>query len=90
MTNGDLIEDFSSLIGIGPFSKPARLNESFAAEYIEYIRQINSSFPDALPRHVRDRANKILQAASEGKSKLSVSDEQAQSIRESLREREDK
>lgn len=90
LTNGDLIDDFSSLIGIGPFSKPARLNESFAAEYIEYIRQLNGALPDAFPRQVRDRANKILQAASEGKSKLSVSDEQARSIRESLREREEK
>ena len=112
LTNGNLIEDFSSLIGVGPFCMPLRENESFAAEYVEYVRFLNRKMEDAYSARIRGKAIEtlkassagqsmdaralrfhaleILRAASAGKPKLSVSDEQAKSIRKHFHEKEEK
>lgn len=90
LVNGDLIEDFASLVGFDARSKPGRTNESFAAEYTEYVRFLNREFGSALPAGVRRKTLEILTAASAGKPKLAVSDEQAEKIREKSRELEER
>lgn len=90
MVNGDLIEDFASLVGFDVRSKPGRTNESFAAEYTEYVRFLNREFGSALPAGIRRKTLEILTAASAGKPKLAVSDEQAERIREKNRDLEDR
>ena len=78
--NGNLIADFSSLIGVDEFCKPNVANESFAAEYIEYVRFMNRKFSKILPLNIRREVHKILSGASFGKPKLSASDAHAESI----------
>lgn len=90
LVNGDLIDDFASLLGVPTFCKPDRINESFAAEYIEYVRMLNLEFKEALPRLIRDNALRCLTAASSGKPKLTVSDAIAESIRELHRDQEER
>lgn len=90
LTNGDLIEDFSSLVGVGSLDKPPIANASFAAEYIEYIRFLNLDIAHFLPLEVRKRVLKFLTFASSGKPRLSVSDDHAESIRGLFREKEEK
>lgn len=90
LKNGDLIDDFSYLVGLGPFCKPSKRNESFAAKYIEYIRFMNLELADVLSNMTRRKMLQILTAQSEGKPKLLVSDEQAEAIRESFREKHEK
>ena len=80
LVNGDLIEDFASLAGVPAFEKPGRLNKSFAAEYIEYVRYLNGEFRDALPQEIFWIALDILKSASSGKPKLAASEAQAKSI----------
>lgn len=89
LVKGNLIEDFASLVGTSPFDMPPRQNESFAAEYIEYIRFLNQYLMDDLPMKTRGRILNLLTDLSAGKPKLSVSDEHAEWIRESFREREE-
>ena len=90
LKNGDLIDDFSSLVGLGPYCKPPKMNESFAAKYIEYIRFMNLERADVLSNKSRRKMLQILTAQSTGKPKLLVSDEQAKAIRESTREKHEK
>lgn len=90
LVNGDLIEDFSSLLGVDVFRKPVRKNESFAAEYIEYVRFLNRRFGRSLPSDIRIYALDILTQASSGKPKLAASVEQANSILNLHRELEEK
>ena len=90
LVNGDLIEDFASLVGVAAFGKPGRINESFAAEYVEYVRFLNLEYQNGLPRKIREKALEILKDASSGKSKLAASDAQAKSIRDAHREQEEK
>ena len=90
LVNGDLIEDFASLVGVDALGKPGRTNESFAAEYTEYVRYLNREFGSALPAEIRRKALEILTAASAGKPKLAVFDEQAEKIREKNRELEER
>ena len=87
LKNGDLIDDFSSLIGLGPFCKPTRRNVSFAAEYIEYVRYLNLKFADDLLNKSRTQIVEILTNQSLAKPKLSVSDEQAETIRNTFHEK---
>ena len=81
---GNLIDDFATLIGVGAFRKPDRVRESFAAEYIEYIRLMNGK--EALSENFRKRVYEILSFASTGKKKLALSDLHAQMIQEHYRE----
>ena len=90
LVNGDLVDDFASLIGVAPFGKPSRMNESIAAEYIEYVRFLNRKFRDTLPLNVRGKAISILKDASSGKQKLAASDVQAKLICDIHREQEEK
>lgn len=90
LAKGDLIEDFASLIGVDAHRKPGRTNESFAAEYTEYVRFLNRELGTALPAEIRRKALDILTAASAGKPKLAVSDEQAEKIRDKNRELEER
>lgn len=90
LVNGDLIDDFAYLVGVAPLGKPPKMNESFAAEYIEYVRFLNRKFRDKLPRAVRKKAIEILKDASSGKQKLATSDAQAKSIEDIHREQEEK
>lgn len=90
LVNDDLIEDFASQIGVPTFEKPDRMNESFAAEYIEYVRFLNHEFRDNLPREVREKAIGILKDASAGKPKLAASDAEANSIQDIHREQEER
>lgn len=90
LINGDLIEDFASLASVATFRKPPRKNESFAAEYIEYVRYLNQEFRDDLPSKIRWKAVRILRNASSGKPKLAASDAQAKSIRDLHRGQEEK
>lgn len=76
-----MIEDFSTLIGIGGLRKPDRMNESFAAEYVEYIRFLNRKFGRMQPEDFRWRTYALLQIASTGKPKLAASEKQADAIR---------
>ena len=80
LVKGDLIEDFSSLIGIDALRKPGRENESFAAEYVEYVRFLNRSFGHSLPDDIRVDVLKALRDASSGKPKLAASYEQVDLI----------
>ena len=77
---GDLIEDFQSHLGVDSLRKPGRMNESFAAEYVEYVRYMNRNFGLSLPEETRQRVLALLKRASSGKPKLAVSDAQAESI----------
>lgn len=90
LVNGDLIEDFASLLGVGAFCKPGRINESIAAEYIEYVRMLNLVFEDSLPAGIRKKALQILTDESAGKQKLAMSDTQAESIQELHRDQEER
>ena len=90
LVNGDLIEDFASLIGVAPFVNPGRMYQAIAAEYVEYLRYLNRECRESLPRKKRGRAVEILSSASSGKPKLAASDAQAKSIRELHREREER
>lgn len=90
LVEGDLIEDFASLAGVPAFRKPGRMNESFAAEYVEYVRYLNREFGNGLPVNIRDRALEILTEASAGKPKLAASDAQAKPIRELHRPQEER
>lgn len=90
LEKGDLIEDFSSFIGIDALRKPRRMNESFAAEYVEYVRFLNRSFGCSLPDEIRKRVIAILKMASSGKPKLAVSDAQADWILNVHRELEER
>lgn len=88
--NGDLIDDFASILGIGAFCKPCRMKVSFAAEYIEFVRYLNREFGHAIPKKVRTNIRKILTAASMGKPKLEASDAQANAIHFIHLEQEDR
>ena len=90
LVNEDLIEDFASLFCSPTFGKIGRMNESFAAEYIEYVRFLNREFRDSIPRKLRAKALAILRNESSGKPKLTASDAQANSFREIHREQEEK
>ena len=90
LEKGDLIEDFSSLVGVDAFRKPGRMNESIAAEYVEYVRFLNRSCGRALPDETRRRVLAILKTASSGKPKLAASGEQADSILRMHRELEER
>lgn len=90
LVDGDLIEDFASLARVPAFRKPGRMNESFAAEYVEYVRYLNREFGSALPANIRGRAMDILTDASAGKPKLSASDAQAMPIRDLRRPHEER
>lgn len=90
LVNGDLIEDFSSVIGVDAFRKPDRKNESFAAEYIEYVRYLNRRFGRSLPDDIRIDVLNFLTNASSGKPKLTASVEQAGSILDLHRELEER
>ena len=90
LVKGDLIEDFSSFIGVDAFRKPGRKNESFASEYIEYVRFLNRKFGRSIPDDIRREVLAILRGASFGKPKLAASDEQADSIRKAHGELEER
>ena len=90
LVNGDLIDDFASLAGVATLDKPPRMNESIAAEYIEYVRFLNREFRDDLPLNIRRKFVEILKQASFGKPKLVASDAQAKSIRDIHREEEER
>lgn len=90
LIKGDLIEDFASLLGVGAFCKPNRLNESFAAEYIEYVRFLNRKFGQEIPMNIRQRVNGILTAASAGKPKLAPPADLAIRIHDIHRELEER
>ena len=90
LVNGDLIEDFASIIGVAPIFNPGRMYQAIAAEYVEYLRFLNREYRDNLPRKIRRRVVEILANASSGKPKLSASDAQAKSIRELHREQEER
>lgn len=90
LVDGDLIEDFASLVGVPAFCKPGRRNESFAAEYIEYVRLLNLEYKRTLPLKIRRKALEILTKASSGKPKLAFSHAQSESIREIHRDQEER
>lgn len=90
LLNSDLIEDFASVLGVDAFRKPEKMRESFAAEYIEYVRFLNSEFGESLPKDIRRNALEILSTASAGKPKLSASDAQAVAIHATNRHLEGK
>ena len=90
LVEGDLIEDFAYLAGVPALRKPARMNESFAAEYVEYVRYLNCEMHDAIPQKFRKEVLSILKSASSGKPKVAVSDALAKSIRYLHREQEEK
>ena len=89
LTGGNLIDDFSSLTGVGQLQQPPKKNQSLAAEYIEFARFMNRELSEMLPEEVRKRAIRILTKASSGKPKLSVSDSEADSIREIFGDKEE-
>ena len=83
--NGDLLEDFASVVGVNVFRKPDRVNESIAAEYVEYIRIQNLEGwgeEGVNPIQNRARVIEILRAASSGKPKIALSAMHAQLIQE--------
>ena len=90
LLENDLYEDFSSLIGVPVYSKPENANESFAAEYIEYVMEMNESFGQAIPLATRRKALDFLQHCSLGKPKLNISDEQAHSLHMKTQEQEER
>ena len=89
LVNGDLIEDFASLTGFATFVKLDRVNESLAAEYVEYVRLLNRKFKNNLRSKIRRKAISILLDASSGKPKLAASDAQAKMIRDYHRGQEE-
>ena len=89
LIKGDLIEDFASFAGVSMFVKPDRINESLAAEYVEYVRQLNRKFRNNLRSKIRRKVISILLDASFGKPKLAASDAQAKKIRDNHREQEE-
>ena len=90
LVNGDLIEDFASLVGVAAIRKPGRRNISFSAEYIEYVRLLNQEFRNNLPHKIRKKAIRILKEMSFGKSKIAMSDTQAKSLRDIHSDQEEK
>ena len=91
LVNGDLIEDFASLVDVDAFENPGRMNQSFAAEYVEYVRILNRKFlRGRIPKSFRDQAIAILKNASSGKPKLAASDAQAGLIGDLHREQENR
>lgn len=90
LVNGDLIEDFASFSGTPTISKPERLNQSIAAEYIEYVRMLNLEHKRTLPLRTRWKALNFLRVASCGKQKLAASDAEAESILEIHRDQEER
>ena len=90
LVNNDLIEDFASLVGVPAFEKPDRMNEAFAAEYVEYVRYLNSEYRNILPSATRLKSTDILKLSSSGKPKLAASDAQAKLIHDLHREQEEK
>ena len=90
LINGDLIDDFASILGMDTFCAPDREKRSFAAEYIEYVRFLNLEFGQKLPIGIRKRALNILMAASAAKPKPVASDKQASLIHAIHREQEDR
>lgn len=90
LLGNDLYKDFSSTIGVPVYSKPANANESFAAEYIEYVTKINEIFGHALPLGTRRKAFDFLQHCSIGKPKLNISDKQAHAIHMKTHEQEER
>lgn len=90
LVKNDLIEDFSSFIGIPSYCKPSNQNESFAAEYIEYVMKINKTFGHKIPLTTRRKAFNFLQNSSRGKPKLSVSDELAHSVQKKTHDQEER
>lgn len=89
LENGDLIEDLASLFGVAASGKPDRVNESFAAEYIEYVRFVNHEFDGNLPMEIRGKILEILKVSSAGKPKLAPSDAEAKAIHDFHREQEE-
>lgn len=89
LVNGDLIDDFAFFSGIPVFERPSKQNESFAAEYVEWIRQFNRE-RSSLPMKTRMEIYRILKKASSGKSKLAASGQQAKLIEEIYGEHEEK
>ena len=79
---GDLIRDFASLVGFEAHQIPKIMNESLAAEYIEYCREILIHLGQGFHTNFRRPVMNALVEASSGKPKLSVSDEQAKAIYE--------
>lgn len=90
LVNGDLIEDFAAILSVDAYCRPSRMNESFSAEYIEYVRFLNCDDEKALPIECRRRVLEILTAASAGKPKLAASDTQAIQFHEIYREQEER
>lgn len=90
LKNGDLIDDFASILGTDAIRKPSRMKESFAAEYIEFIRYLNRKFGRSLPEKLRINIRKILTAESAGKIKLAASDGRASSIHFIHREQDER
>ena len=87
---GDLIRDFASLIGVEAYRVPKKMNESLAAEYIEYCRELLVSFGKGYHTNFREPVMKTLLEASSGKPKLCFSDEQANAIYEFRREEQER
>lgn len=90
LKNGDLIDDFASILGTDSIRKPCRMKESFAAEYIEFIRYLNWEFGCSLPEKFRINLRKILTTESVGKIKLETSDGRAGSIHFIHREQDER
>lgn len=90
MTGGNIINDFSSVVGINAFRIPPIMNESIAVDYIEYLRFLNTEFGETLSIEIRRKIVRILTAMSTGKPKLSISDERAKAIGGPFREKEEK
>ena len=89
---GNLIRDFASIVGVEAYRIPKKKNESLAAEYIEYARDLLVNFGQGqgFRTDFREPVMETLLEASSGKPKLSVSDEQAKLIYEFRREIEEK
>ena len=90
LAKGDLIEDFASLAGVATLEKPPGMNESIAAEYIEYVWFLNREFREDLPLNIRRKIVEILKQASFGKPKLAASNAQTKSIRKIRREEKER
>lgn len=90
LNKGDLIKDFASVLGVRVNQSPDRMNESLAAEYIEYCRELLIKFGCGFHTDFRKPLMDILLQSSSGKPKLSFSDQQAESIYELRRKEEEK
>ena len=88
LVKGNLIQDFASLVGVHEFKGIGKINQSFAAEYIEYIRFLNQQ--DTLPEELRMNTLRILTDLSSGKPKLVAPDNKAKLIEEKYRNLEDR